>query len=50
MTTICYAIDDIVCDGFNTWFSLCCSSIDELRKAQPLDNIIKKDGRVYHAR
>ena len=49
MTTIRDATDSIMRGAFNTWFSLRRSSIDEVRKAWPLDNIIKEDDRVYHA-
>jgi hypothetical protein len=37
------ATDDVVCDAFNTRFSLCHFSLDEIGEAQHLDNAIEKD-------
>jgi len=45
-----YATTDIVCGVFNTCFSLCCYSLEEVGEAQHLDNTIEEDDRVYHAR
>jgi len=40
----------MLCNAFNTWFSSCCSSLDEVREAEHLENAIKEDEVVYHAR
>jgi hypothetical protein len=48
MTAICDATGNVVRDAFNTWFSSCCSSLDEVREAQRLDNALKEDDHVYH--
>jgi hypothetical protein len=50
MTAVCDATDNVVRDAFNTWFSSCCSSLDEVREAQRLDNALEEDDHVYHAR
>jgi len=44
------ATDDAVRGAFNTWFSLCCSSLDEVGKTWHLDSAIEKDDHVYHVR
>lgn len=49
--TIVYDVtDDVVHDNFNTQFSSCRSSFDEVGEAQCLDNVIEEDRVVYHAR
>jgi hypothetical protein len=48
--TIRYATDNIVRGAFNTWFSSCRYSLEEVREAQHLDNAIEEDDHVYHAR
>jgi hypothetical protein len=48
MTAVCDATDNVVRDAFNTWFSSCCSSLDEVREAQCLDNALEEDDHVYH--
>ncbi|KAJ6859085.1 hypothetical protein NC652_041398 [Populus alba x Populus x berolinensis] len=50
MIVLCYATDDVVCDAFNTWFLSCHSLLDKVGDAQCLENTIKDDGVVYHAR
>jgi len=48
MTAVCDATDNVVRDAFNNWFSSCCSSLDEVREAQCLDNALEEDDHVYH--
>jgi hypothetical protein len=48
--TIRYVTDNIVHGAFDTWFSSCCYSLEEVREAQHLDNAIEEDDHVYHAR
>jgi hypothetical protein len=48
--TVVYDVtDDVVRDKFNTRFSSCHSSFDEVGEAQCLDNVIEEDKVVYHA-
>jgi hypothetical protein len=42
--------DDVVHNTFNTWFFLCCSSLDDVREAERLDNAIEENEVVYHTR
>jgi len=49
ITTVCDAIDDVVRDIFNTWFSSCHSSLDEVGGAQCLDDAIEENDCIYRA-
>jgi hypothetical protein len=49
--TVVYDVtDDVMHDKFNTRFSSCRSSFDEVGEAQCLANVIEEDRVVYHAR
>jgi hypothetical protein len=41
---------DVVRGTFNTWFSLCHSSLDEVGETERLDSAIKEDDHVYNVR
>jgi hypothetical protein len=42
--------DDVMHNTFNTWFFLCCSSLDDVGEAERLDNAIEDNEVVYHTR
>jgi hypothetical protein len=46
-TTFHDETDDDVHNVFNTWFSSCCSSLDEVVEAHHFDNTVEEDDRVH---
>jgi uncharacterized protein involved in tolerance to divalent cations len=46
-TTVHDATDDVVHNVFNTWFSSCRSSLDEVVEAYHFNNKVEEDDRVH---